>query len=69
MPQEGGDQIHHQWFSILQLGFDLKRGGRRRHREGVGEGVEDQLDGNESELGPKLAIQRGFGWTITLLSC
>lgn len=67
MQKEGGDEVHHQRLQILQLGIDLERGWCRRHPEGVGEGVEDKLDGNEPELGTKLAIQLGSGGAGSLL--
>lgn len=69
MPQEGWNQVHPQRVSVLQLGPDNKRGGRGRHLERVGEGVEDRVDDVEQELGAKLAVECGFGWAITVVSC
>lgn len=66
VPQEGRDQIHDQRLPLLQFGADQQRRRRRRHCECVGEGVEDWLDGDEPQLGAKLAIQLGFCGPIAL---
>ncbi|KAL4340814.1 hypothetical protein GQ457_08G012630 [Hibiscus cannabinus] len=38
-----GDEIHHQWVPLLQLGPDHQRRGCRRHREGEREGKQNRL--------------------------
>ena len=68
MQEARWDQVHDQRLPLLQPGSDQQRGGCRGYREGVREGLKDGLDAIEPQLGPELAVQRGFGGPGPVLS-
>lgn len=55
MPQERGSKVHNKWLQVLQSDIDHKRGWSRRHRECLGQRVQNRLDAAEPKLGPELA--------------
>ncbi|XBI26667.1 hypothetical protein VPH35_051319 [Triticum aestivum] len=58
LPAERRDQVHHQRAQLLRAGAGDQRGRQRWRGADVDQGLPHQLDGDEPELGRKLAEQR-----------